>query len=645
MFKKCLAIVMSFVLIACSSGVCAFAVSAEPPYSDYPVILVPGYSGSELDVVNEDGSRERVWHFDNNELVRIIVDEVVANVKAGKTSDEDAKTLSETILGGANALVGGMACNPDGTSKYNVQLAYVTPEETNMAYIHENGLNDEVIGEVDLFNEIAAAVGEENCFFFEKDWRMGAIECARQLDSYIQSVKEFSGKDKVNLIAVSHGGQVTATYLSLYGYKQDVDNAVMTVPACSGAALAYDIMNRSLVIDEYNIVYFLEHGFVSEEDYTWLVEAQSLGFLDAVANEIAGGIIPFINTFTSIWDFMPEEYYEEMKGKLLDPVENAGIIANSDRMHYEIMPNYHESLTKCIEEYGMNISIIAGYGIPAVTGLQESSDGIITTNDATGATCAPYGKRFADGYTGVKTVCSNPAHDHVSPSFEIDATSAWLPENTWFVEELFHGMTFHDDYSRQLALELLLTDNITDVHTRSEYPQFHASTNPCNTIYAEFDSEHQGYVCGDDKFITVTNISQKYPVKITSLTFAGKEFTAHSLGINALAPGESVKIQVTGKLPQVSNQNMQVEINCYCEGRVATPYCERTFNFKIMNGTSVVYDEANPLVDADCVTGFESAVSDETVDILNTWFVGGFVAYFYNMFMAIMEQLGIARFL
>ena len=90
---------------------------------------------------------------------------------------------------------------------------------------------------------------------------------------------------------------------------------------------------------------------------------------------------------------------------------------------------------------------------------------------------------------------------------------------------------------------------------------------------------------------------------------------------------------------------MQVEINCYCEGRVATPYCERTFNFKIMNGTSVVYDEANPLVDADCVTGFESAVSDETVDILNTWFVGGFVAYFYNMFMAIMEQLGIARFL
>lgn len=645
MFKKSISVILSLMIALSSMCVCAYAVSAEPPYSDYPVILVPGYSGSELELVNEDGSTERIWHFDNNELFDLILGAVMPNIKKGQTSDEDALTLSETILAGARALVGEMECNPDGSGKYNIQVVYTEPDETNMAYIHENNLNEEVIGEDSLFEEIAAAVGEENCFFYNQDWRKGAVECAARLDEYIQKVKEYSGKDKVNLIAVSHGGQVTATYLSLYGYKKDVDNAVMTVPACAGAALAYDIMNQSLAIDEYNIVYFLEHGFVSEEDYKWLVKSESLDFIDAVANNVAGGIIPFINNFTSIWDFMPEEYYEQMKAKLLDSRENAEIIANSDRMHYDIMANYSENLTRCIEEYGMNVSVISGYGIPAVTGLQENSDGIITVNDSTGATCAEYGLRFADGYTGVKTTCDNPSHDHVSPSFEIDASSAWLPENTWFVEELFHGMTFHDEYSRQLALELLLTDNITDVHTKSEYPQFHASTNPCNTIYAEFNSEHSGYVCGDDRFLTVKNISEKYPVKITSVIFGGNELTAHCAGLNYLAPGESVKIQLSGKLPEVSNQNMQVEINACCEGRVLTPYCEKTFNFKIMNGESVTYDETEPFVKSDYVIGFEDRVDEDTVQKLNSWLVGDFVAYFYNMFMALMNELGISRFL
>ncbi len=49
----------------------------------------------------------------------------------------------------------------------------------------------------------------------------------------------------------------------------------------------------------------------------------------------------------------------------------------------------------------MNISIIAGTGNNSVTGMQVNSDGIIPTYCSTGATCAPIGWRFADGYTQV----------------------------------------------------------------------------------------------------------------------------------------------------------------------------------------------------------------------------------------------------
>ena len=47
-------------------------------------------------------------------------------------------------------------------------------------------------------------------------------------------------------------------------------------------------------------------------------------------------------------------------------------------------------------------------------------------------------------------------------------------------------MTFHDPYSRSLALKNLLTDEIVNVHSNPEYPQFHASTNKNNAVFKSF---------------------------------------------------------------------------------------------------------------------------------------------------------------
>lgn len=94
----------------------------------------------------------------------------------------------------------------------------------------------------------------------------------------------------MNIFAVSHGGQVTATYLNLFGFKNDVDNAVMTIPAIGGAALAYDLASCNAALDEECLLRFIEHGMRWEEDYDWLVKAQQLGFLDKVIN----ALIPYV---------------------------------------------------------------------------------------------------------------------------------------------------------------------------------------------------------------------------------------------------------------------------------------------------------------------------------------------------------------
>ena len=96
----------------------------------------------------------------------------------------------------------------------------------------------------------------------------------------------------------------------------------------------------------------------------------------------------------SIWDFIPLEYYEDLKAERLDPIDSAALIEKTDMVHYDIMADFHTNLQKCVNDYGINISIIAGTDVPCVSGLRTNGDALIRVTDSTGALCAPYGERF-----------------------------------------------------------------------------------------------------------------------------------------------------------------------------------------------------------------------------------------------------------
>lgn len=647
MSKKILALIMSVVMMFTMFSAIAGAVyQLTDDITDYPVIIVPGYSGSELVMINDDGTETQIWGLNMDSILDRVLNRIV---DLGKglvlTVKGNPEYLGKTVGEETEAELEFMKMNPDGTSKYNVRIANPDVLSTNMAYILENGLPEAYIHEPKLSAEMAEYIGEENIFFFTEDWRTSVYDCAVRLDGYIQDVKEYTGKDKVNIIAVSHGGQVSATYFSLFGYKQDVDNAVLTVPAIGGAALAYDIMSGTAKLDEETLIYYIEHGFDTDGHYAWLLEAQQLGFLDDIVAELYPYVYNVIGNFGSIWDFIPLEYYEEVRDMHLDPVENAAIIEKSDYVHFEVMANYHENLQKCVNEYGINISIISGTGVHAVSGLMENSDAIIATDDSTGAKCAPFGKRYADGFTGALTQCDNPEHDHVSPSMEVDASTAFLPENTWFVEGLYHGMTFHDEYSRSLALKNLLTDEIVNIYSDPMYPQFHESTNNNNGVYVTFGNANPGVVTGSDKVIVIKNISKAYPLKISSVEVMGANLVVQSMGVKALDPGEEIRLQVTGKLPQVSNALMQVNVNYELVGNTTAPIGKKLVSFKIMNGESPVYDPAKPYADADYVVGYESAIGEKADGILEQFGLSYFVSHIYQLIMSLLDQIGVGQFL
>lgn len=647
MFKKGLSIILSIVLL-CSVFLTTVgaAVDFKEEISSYPVIMVAGYSSSELVKVEEDGTRTRIWGVNMDSILNRVINRIY---DLGKglvlTAKGDAEYLGRVVGEELSAELEYMKINDDGTSKYNIQVENTKIEETNVGYILENNLPAEYINEDKITMEIIEYVGAENVFCYTNDWRQSVYDCAVGLDEYIEKVKEYTGKEKVNIIAVSHGGQVSATYLSLFGYKQDVDNAVLTVPAIGGAGMAYDALTGNVAIDEYMLVYYLEHGFDADGKYEWLVQAQQFGFLDNVVKAAVPYIHEVIGNWGSIWDFVPLEYYEDTKAMVLDPVENAAIIEKSDMVHYDIMAHFHENLQKCINEYGINISIIAGTGVPCVTGLRENADALIRTTDSTGALCAPLGQRFNDGYTGAKTMCDDPSHDHVSPSFEVDASTAYLPENTWFVDELFHGMTFHDPYSRTLALKNLLTDEIVNVHSDPDFPQFHSSTNTNNAVFIEFDKSPEGYVSSADNYIVIRNLSLNYALKVTSITFAGCDLVAHTMGVSAIQPGQSARVKVSGDLPKVSNVHVQAKVNYETTENTTSVIGEKVYSFKVMNGESVEYNDQTPFVDVDYAIGFEGVVDSDTNNVLINTGVAGIVSFFYDWFMALLNQLGIGRFL
>ena len=453
--KKFISLMLCVILVFGVTAPVAYAVKDDEVY---PIIIVPGYSSSALCRYDENGNQIHVWNIEMDKiLTRILVNAANLGMNIGSLAKGDAKKLADTVGKEFAEMFWPMGYDENGKPFDETVVTYYNKaENTNTKWLKENE-DGKYIHEGEIMPYVTEYLGEkaeEWTFNFNTDFRQNAVDCAADLDRYIDDVLEYTGAKKVNLVAVSHGGQTSATYLALYGEKGKVNNAVLTVPAIGGALLAYDILTNQIKFDEETLLYFIQNGMMLEEDYDWLVKADYLSFLDDVLYYLQPYVIELLGYWGSIWDFIPAEYYEELKASASDTFKNSEIIAKSDYFHNEVRPNLNALLTKA-ENAGANIYIIAGASWPSVTGSKVNSDAIVSVNSSTGATVSPYGMRFSDGYKTLNTTCVDKTHNHLSPSMEIDASTCYLPETTWIVNGLFHGMTLKDDYSAALLKMLV----------------------------------------------------------------------------------------------------------------------------------------------------------------------------------------------
>ncbi len=616
--KKLISVLLS-VLLICSAFAVPAVASDEAGYTEYPVILVPGYTSAVLYRLDEaTGEKIIVWDDPVSQVgeggdLKSVVPDFATYLFEGNV-EPLAKRLGE----GFNRIFEGAKCNPDGTSLYDVKTWLDTAEDGNYAALKEKYPDGKHQYEKAMMDILGEKVGDENLYIFTGDFRLGAIDNADDLKGFIDDVIAHNNKlraekgkapiDKVNIFAVSHGGQISGTYLTLYGYEGKVNNAVLTCPALGGAGIAYDVFNGDVKFDEVGLLTFIQHGFMLDEDMEIFLLAQQLGFIDELIEALFPHVSETIGCWGSLWDFIPLEQYEAVKEKLLDETTHAGLIAKSDRMHYEIMSrdgenNYEKGFARA-KAAGTNIYLISGYDNKIITGMNVSSDAILPTADSTGATVAPLGKRFADGYTQK----IDTGFYQVSPSMTIDASTSYLPEHTWFVENYFHGMTAMDEYTLSLMQKLLLNDESYNVNSFAEYPQFHATTNPAHTVWAAFNNSKEGYATEDDTALLIKNLSKEKDLVVTDVNIVGADIKL-DFDPFVLKAGESKDIAVKGEFPDVSLKNFEVNISYFIDS--ATPIGGRTLEFTLLGGESVEYDAENPYVRADESTRIDVVIDED----------------------------------
>ena len=620
--KKVFSVFLTAVLLF---GVLIPTLAFNGKKDEYPVILVPGYSGSQLMITNEDGSEEQVWYIDFNEVLDVIKDkipELLVGATLLTAGQEDF--IVNLLTPEVNKFLERLACNDDGTSKYNIHTKL---EPTAESALWKN-LDEDDWAFADHFED---DIDPENFFVFSCDFRLDAKDNAETLSELVDSVLDYTGAEKVNLFGQSYGGQIIGTYLSLdpdhAGEK--INNAGMCVPALGGATIAYDVLNDSVAFDEQELVDYLEYGFFNETDFHLLLGSNPDILIDPLFKAIMPLAKSILGNWLSLWDFLPYDEYKKVVETQLDPVKNAGIIKKTTYFHEEIMAKYTENLNRA-KASGVNISIIAGSGMPSIGGMQENSDAIIPVKGSTGAFCAPFGSRFNDGYSGKGTVCSDPSHNHISPSMEVDLSCGYLPENTWIVDGYYHGMERMDEFIRTLFKKQLFSATpLTSVHDDPNYPQFHAAASDALIVHAKFNNSPEGYVDAGDTELILTNTS-KSDIIVNDITSGGMKLSFPAF---VLVPkGESRAVAFSGSIPEASRVRANLTLSYTVVGTSSfTPVGQRTLDFTIMNGAAPEYDESEPFVKETQVYSISGSIDGKYEKILERFGLTSTADAFYRL--------------
>lgn len=568
--QKILAAALAITVCVCACPFSAFAAGASP------LIYLPDFTELAL-FYSEGGSMREVFSVSSTAFTKSVTFMIYDFLVTTESPQLGVQRLTADIDG----LLYEISCTAEGRSLYPQVSA-----ARNVAAPFSEADNSQV--DRDTLQAILAATDgaytAKDLYIFNYDWRLSPLDNAALLADYIDAVLARTGAKRAALLAGGYGGIVANAYL----YSKP-DHAAHAVSRCvfldsflMGSSLIGDLMNGSFVRtaanksptdDPFSILkpdekttdaalkeaiaaYATEDptGVVAramtnltDSSYTALYSTLVLSLISSILSgegtygRLAAGIKHiateydtevlnhglrlYLRNTPGLWALVPAESYDDAMAYLFGETQPTDALLEQIEA-YRAVQNATAQTLQTAAANGITVAVVAGYNrqiLPLTGNLEEQSDSIAATRYAApGVTTNDVSKDVS-----LSKTCALKRHKHASPDGLIDASTCFLPEQTWFIKN--HR---HMDYAEQTAAAFvgwLLTATAPTVHDNEQYPQYQVRSllNKTLSPYVQGDSPFD-FIYGDinnDGFVTAEDarlalrfaVGLEFPTKLMAI--------------------------------------------------------------------------------------------------------------------------------
>ena len=489
LLKKSLSVLLCVVMIA---SVTVFAFAEE---EKTPIILIPGFGQSDTNVYDEDGEflgEINAFVLPNLDVKELVFDLVLPLIEsiASRRDISLSKAAKEEVA----KVFKPFLKNDDGSYVYNTVV-----REFNLPYSQlpsEDRLEVNHHIRMDGFSTF-----DDVRYYFTYD-SFGSIRAnAERLHNYLHDVVlAQTGADKAIFVPVSQGGTVFQEFLELYPEDyQHIKKVVSMIPAYDGSVIVGDVLTDNVTVYDLNYVHeTVLPSLLGETDAAYAVSlALRFGLSDETTIKVLkaalAAVIDILVTRSSMmWALCPDDEYAVSLDRLLsDPALSA--VREECEEFARARANFPSHL-QALRDSGVLCHNVVSYESDMLfsslfKSKGENTDELLAPSSAgLGATAARLGETLGDDYVSPHTYCSDPTHNHISPDGKIDASTGFLPENTWYFKGVGHTTMNSRNDVKTFAVSLILDDSITDIHTSPKLSQF---TDPAELIASS--EEYGGY--------------------------------------------------------------------------------------------------------------------------------------------------------
>ena len=455
-----------------------------------PFIVVPGITDSDVALLDAQGNPvlgsdgkpyiKGGFMIDEDEVLDMALKNLALPLAKMLITQKDSG-FTDAVYKTAKSAFWRQATNTDGTPvenmqvvKYNKSFAELTEDEINHLFI-----NIPLRGICDV-------IGYDHVYYFAFNIIGDPMQTARELDAFIQSVKEQTGHDKVNILNASLGASIFTAYVEQFKDKGDVERIVNIVPLLNGSSALRDLFAGDFDLSDESLYRDLFPTALADGDsktmgylvnllMRFIPRQVLLDTLDAV---LLGAMDSMLRCAPNFWAMMPKEDYPALAEKWLADPEYAECRAKTDAF-YQAQLHLADNMHYMMREEGTIIHNVCGYNLSFSdsTGLfsilacdkDSNSDGVINVQStALGVTAAPAGQQLPSDYLAL-----HAGSKYISPDKSLDASTCVLPDNTWFFYNQDHEQAGKNAASLNLVRELFTNPDFVDINSDPEhFPQF-----------------------------------------------------------------------------------------------------------------------------------------------------------------------------